>query len=57
MYTSGPVGRMAVEEVLNAVRSRERRRLEKDKPDLKSRSALNQSLGLSSLRRSPSRAR
>ncbi len=28
MYASGPVGRIAVEEVLNAVRSRERRRLE-----------------------------
>lgn len=30
MYASGPVGRMAVEEVLNAVRSRERRRLEQE---------------------------
>ncbi len=28
IYASGPVGRMGVEEVLNAVRSRERRRLE-----------------------------
>lgn len=30
MYASGPVGRMAVDEVLNAVRSRERRRLEQE---------------------------
>ncbi|MEX2375567.1 MAG: peroxiredoxin family protein [Dehalococcoidia bacterium] len=30
MYGSGPVGRMAVEEVLNSVRSRERRRLEQE---------------------------
>ena len=29
MYASGPVGRMAVKEVLNAVRSLERRRLDK----------------------------
>jgi len=28
MYASGPIGRMSVEEVLNAVRGRERRRLE-----------------------------
>ena len=28
MYASGPVGRMAVDEVLNSVRGRERRRLE-----------------------------
>lgn len=28
MYASGPIGRMAVDEVLNAVRGRERRRLE-----------------------------
>ena len=30
LYASGPVGRMDVEEVLNAVRSRERRRLEQE---------------------------
>ncbi len=30
MYASGPVGRMAVEQVLNSVRSRERRRLERE---------------------------
>ena len=30
MYASGPVGRMSVEEVLNAVRGRERRRLEQE---------------------------
>ena len=28
MYASGPVGRMGVEEVLNSIRGRERRRLE-----------------------------
>jgi peroxiredoxin len=28
MYASGPVGRMGVEEVLNSIKSRERRRLE-----------------------------
>lgn len=30
MYASGPVGRMGVEEVLNSVRGRERRRLEQE---------------------------
>lgn len=30
MYASGPVGRMGVEEVLNSIRSRERRRLERE---------------------------
>lgn len=32
IYASGPVGRMDVEEVLNSVRSRERRRLERQAP-------------------------
>ena len=30
MYASGPVGRMGVEEVLNSIKSRERRRLESE---------------------------
>ena len=30
MYASGPVGRMGVEEVLNSIKSRERRRLERE---------------------------
>jgi peroxiredoxin len=30
MYASGPIGRMAVDEVLNSVRARERRRLEQE---------------------------
>ena len=34
MYASGPIGRMAVDEVLNSVRGRERRRLEQQAPAL-----------------------
>lgn len=30
MYASGPVGRMGVDEVLNSIRARERRRLEQE---------------------------
>ena len=34
MYASGPVGRMGVDEVLTAIRNRERRRLEQEKASL-----------------------
>jgi peroxiredoxin len=33
MYATGPIGRMAVDEVLNSVRGRERRRLEREQAE------------------------